>query len=85
MQGEAISLDNEKQATFKISGPGEPLQITMKSIAKVSKVEADEQILTSDVPDDVLERAASTEQNALTMLYCTSDWYSCGLPQIVAF
>jgi len=30
MQGEAISLDNEKQATFKISGPGEPLQITMK-------------------------------------------------------
>jgi len=22
MQGEAISLDNEKQATFKISGPG---------------------------------------------------------------
>jgi hypothetical protein len=35
MQGEAISLDNEKQATFKISGPGEPLQITMKSIAAV--------------------------------------------------
>jgi len=28
---------------------------------KVSQVEADEQILTSDVPDDVLE-AASTEQ-----------------------
>jgi hypothetical protein len=52
---------------------------------KVSQVEADEQILTTDVPDDVLERAASTEQNALTMLYCTTDWYSCGLPQIVAF
>jgi hypothetical protein len=52
---------------------------------KVSKVEADEEILTSDVPDDVLERAASAEQNALTMLYCTTDWYSCGLPQIVAF
>jgi hypothetical protein len=34
-----------------------------------SQAEADEQILTSDVPDDVLERAASTEQNALTMLY----------------
>ena len=50
-----------------------------------SQAEADEQILTSDVPDDVLERAASTEQNALTMLYCTTDWYSCGLPQIVAF
>jgi hypothetical protein len=52
---------------------------------KVSQVEADEQILTTDVPDDVLERAASIEQNALTMLYCTTDWYSCGLPQIVAF
>jgi hypothetical protein len=50
-----------------------------------SQAEADEQILTSDVPDDVLERAASTEQNALTMLYCTADWYSCGLSQIVAF
>ena len=50
-----------------------------------SQAEADEQILASDVPDDVLERAASTEQNALTMLYCTTDWYSCGLPQIVAF
>ena len=50
-----------------------------------SHAEADEQILTSDVPGDVLVRAASTEQNALTMLYCTNDWYSCGLPQIVAF
>ena len=52
---------------------------------KVSKVEADEEILTSDVPDDVLERAASAEQNAFTMLYCTNEWYSCGLPQMIAF
>jgi hypothetical protein len=50
-----------------------------------SQAEADEQILTSDVPDDVLERAGSAEQKAFTMLYCTTDWYSCGLPQIVAF
>jgi hypothetical protein len=40
---------------------------------------------SSKFPDDVLERAASTEQNALTMLYCTNDWYSCSLPQIPAF
>jgi hypothetical protein len=51
----------------------------------ISQAESDEKILTSDVPDDVLERAASAEQNALTMLYCTTDWYSCGLPQIPAF
>jgi len=50
-----------------------------------SQAEADEKILTSDVPDEVLERAASAEQNAFTMLYCTNDWYNCGLPQIVAF
>jgi hypothetical protein len=51
----------------------------------ISQAESDEKILTFDVPDEVLERAASAEQNALTMLYCTADWYSCGLPQIVAF
>ena len=49
------------------------------------QAEADEKILTFDVPDEALERAASAEQNALTMLYCTADWYSCGLPQIPAF
>jgi hypothetical protein len=55
------------------------------NIAMASQAEADEEILTFDIPDAVLERAARTEQNALTMLYCTTDWYSCGLPQIVAF
>jgi hypothetical protein len=51
----------------------------------ISRAKSDEKILTFDVPDEALERAASAEQNALTMLYCTNDWYSCGLPQIVAF
>jgi hypothetical protein len=37
----------------------------------IRRAEYDEKILTSDVP-----RAG---------LYCTSDWYSCGLPQILAF
>ena len=41
--------------------------------------------VTFDLPDEALERAASVEQNAFTMIYCTSDWYSCGLPQIVGF
>jgi hypothetical protein len=50
----------------------------------ISQAESDEKILTFDVPDEALERAASAEQNALTMLYCTTDWYSCGLPQIVS-
>jgi hypothetical protein len=48
---------------------------------KVSQVEADEQILTSDVPDDVLERAASTEQKAFTLFYCTNPWYECAMPK----
>jgi hypothetical protein len=51
----------------------------------ISQAESDEQILTSDVPDGVLERTASAEQNAFTMIYCTNDWYSCGLPQMIAF
>jgi len=50
----------------------------------MSQAESDEKILTFEVPDEALERAANAEQNAFTMLYCTNDWYSCGLPQIVA-
>jgi hypothetical protein len=44
-------------------------------------LELDEQILTFDIPDEALERAANAEQTALTLVYCTADWYSCGLPQ----
>ena len=52
----------------------------------MSQAESDEKILTFDIPDEALERAASAEQNAFpTMLYCTIDWYNCGLPQMVAF
>ena len=50
----------------------------------MSQAESDEKILTFEVPDEALERAASAEQNAFTVLYCTNHWYSCGLPQIVA-
>jgi hypothetical protein len=50
--------------------------------AVTTQAETDEEILTFDIPDDALERAASVEQNAFpTMMYCTNDWYNCGLPQ----
>ena len=45
-------------------------------------LELDEQVLTSDIPDEVLERAASAEQNAFTLAYCTNPWYNCGLERI---
>jgi len=54
---------------------------TAMNIDVYSQAEADEQILTFDIPDDVLERAASAEQRVFTMLYCTNPWYNCGLPQ----
>jgi hypothetical protein len=46
----------------------------------VGQAEADDEILTFDVPDDALERATSVEQNAFTAVYCTNLWYNC-LPQ----
>ena len=45
------------------------------------KTETDEKILSSDVPDEALERAANTEQTAVTWIYCTNHWYSCDWPQ----
>jgi len=42
--------------------------------------ELDEDILTSDVPDDALERvAAASNGQAVTVGYCTQ-WYTCGWP-----
>jgi hypothetical protein len=44
-------------------------------------VETDENILTFDVPDDALERAACVGGGAaLTIAYCTRDWMACGWP-----
>jgi len=47
----------------------------------LGQAETDERILTFDIPDDALEQAASAEQKAFTLVYCTSPWYNCGLPQ----
>ena len=47
----------------------------------IDRAEGDEEILSVDVSDTELERAASAEQNAFTVVYCTTPWYNCGLPQ----
>ncbi len=47
----------------------------------INQAEGDDEILTFDILDDALERAASAEQNAFTVVFCTNDWYTCGLPQ----
>jgi hypothetical protein len=44
-----------------------------------SQAKADEEILSFDVPDAVLERAGSAEQTAFTLFYCTNQSSECGL------
>jgi hypothetical protein len=46
------------------------------------KSQADEDVLSFDVPDEALERAASAER-AFTWVYCTNGfyWYECNWPQ----
>ncbi len=46
-----------------------------------SQAETNEDILTFDIPDDTLERAANAEQQASTWVYCTHPWYYCPWPQ----
>jgi hypothetical protein len=48
-----------------------------------SQAEADEDVLTFDIPDAALERAASAERQAFTWVYCTNGyyWYDCNWPQ----
>jgi hypothetical protein len=46
----------------------------------ISQAQSDEEILTFDIPDDALERAANAEQ-AYTLAYCTHPWYHCPWPQ----
>ena len=45
------------------------------------KAEADDDVLTFDVADEALERAA--ERQAFTWVYCTNGyyWYDCNWPQ----
>ena len=49
----------------------------------ISHAESDEKILTFDVPDDALERAASAEEKVFTAVYCTRALYfDCGWPTV---
>jgi hypothetical protein len=43
--------------------------------AVIRQAERDEEILTFDIPDEALERAASADQKVSTWAYCTSAWY----------
>ena len=49
----------------------------------MDKAEADEETLTFDITDEALERAASVERQANTLVYCTNGyyWYDCNWPQ----
>jgi hypothetical protein len=45
-----------------------------------SQAQLSQQILTFDIPDEALERAANADQ-AYTWAYCTHPWYHCPWPQ----
>jgi hypothetical protein len=47
----------------------------------VREAEPIEEILTFDIPDDALERAASAEGQAVTWVYCTHPRHHCPWPQ----
>ena len=59
--------------------------ITLRAYAMdgdvISQTETDNDILSFNVSDDALERAASAEGQALTWAYCTHPWYHCPWPQ----
>ena len=46
----------------------------------ITQTKADREILSFDVSDELLERAANA-QRGFTLAYCTSYWNSCGLPR----
>jgi hypothetical protein len=52
----------------------------MRSHDVITQADADEKILTVDVPDHVLELAASSENMAFTLFYCTNPSYGCSMP-----
>jgi hypothetical protein len=47
----------------------------------IGEAEPDAELLTFDVSDDTLERAAGPEGQANTWVYCTHPWYYCPWPQ----
>jgi len=60
------------------AGRGKLAGTAMKCDDVVCQAEADEQVLTFDIPDHVLEQTAT--ENAFTLFYCTNPSYSCSMP-----
>jgi len=53
----------------------------MMNLDRNGPTERDEDILTPDIPDDALERAADVAEGKITTwIYCTQAWYNCGWP-----
>jgi hypothetical protein len=46
---------------------------------ELPQTQTDKEILSFDVPDELLERAAKQEQGAFTLAFCTSNWDNCGI------
>ena len=46
-----------------------------------SQTESDEKILTFDIPDDALERAAVVAEVQVTTIGVCTHWYHCSWPQ----
>jgi hypothetical protein len=46
---------------------------------ELPQTKTDKEILSFDVPDELLERAAKHEQGAFTLAFCTSNWDNCGV------
>lgn len=42
-------------------------------------LQLDLQVLTFDIADEVLERAANAEKGVFTLAFCTSNWDSCAM------
>jgi hypothetical protein len=48
----------------------------------MTQTKTDRDILSFDVSDELLERAANDEKSAFTLAFCTSHWDSCSLPAV---
>jgi hypothetical protein len=59
-------------------GRGASLGVDAMNIEMTSPAKTDEDILSFDVSDAVLERAAAAEQS-FTLFYCTNQSSECGL------
>ena len=71
----ATRLDHRWVASLLIAARANAMDSNANDFA-----ETDADILTFDIPDDALERAANSEQ-AYTLAYCTHPWYHCPWPQ----